>query len=241
MIYARLASGYRAGGTNIFPGGVVPPKYEPDKTQNYELGLKGDFLGGTLSADLSLYYIDWKDIQLTLVSPAAFTFTTNGSRARSQGAELAVHANPASGLEISGWFVWNDAELTEPLPPGSPGTAVGATGERLPNTSRVSGYLSVDQEFSLSGALIGFVGGSVAHVGDRVGPFRAVPVRQQFEAYTQVDLRVGLKMDSWTANVFATNVGDERGDLFGGLGANPPTAFTYIQPRTIGVSLSKTF
>jgi iron complex outermembrane receptor protein len=241
MLYARLASGYRAGGTNIFPGGVVPPKYEPDETQNYELGLKGDFLGGTLSADLSLYYIDWKDIQLTLVSPGNFTFTTNGSRARSHGAELAVQASPVTGLQISGWFAWNDAELTEPLPPGAAGTAVGRAGERLPNTSRVSSYLSVDQEFSLTGALMAFIGGSVAYVGDRVGPFRAVPVRQEFESYTQVDLRVGLRMESWSGNIFATNVSDERGALFGGLGANPSTAFTYIQPRTIGVSLSKTF
>ena len=32
-----------------------------------------------------------------------------------------------------------------------------------------------------------------------------------------------------------------RGVLYGGLGASPPGIFTYIQPRTIGLSVSRRF
>lgn len=239
MIYARLASGYRAGGPNPFPGGVVPRQYDPDTTENYEIGVKGDFLGHTLIVDVSLYYIDWKDIQFSSLSPTSTTYFTNGGAARSQGVELAVESMPLSGLTIAGWIAWNDAELTEAFPPGS--TGYGVSGDRLPNSSRLSGNLSVDQEFPLWGEVNGFVGGSASYVGDRVGPFRAVAQRQAFPSYTQVDLRAGFRNDSWTANIFVTNVGDERGTLYGGLGALPSTAFNYIQPRTAGLSLVKAF
>ena len=83
MVYARLASGYRAGGPNAVPG--VPTQYNPDKTENYELGAKGDFLNHVLSFDASLYYIDWKDIQLNLINPLGVevrTPTALGRRAK---------------------------------------------------------------------------------------------------------------------------------------------------------------
>jgi iron complex outermembrane recepter protein len=240
MVYARLASGYRVGGPNINPGGVVPEQYRPDKTQNYELGLKADLFDGRLLLDASVYHIDWKDIQLNLVLNT-FNFTTNGSQARSRGVELSAQVRPLPGLEISSWTVWNAAELTEPLPAGSAGTPVGAAGERLPITARFSANLAVDQEFALTERLNGFVGGSFGYMGDRMGPFRSVPVREVFPSYTQIDLRAGVRHDTWTASLFGTNLGDKRGRLYGGLGANPPTAYTYIQPRTYGLSITKLF
>lgn len=239
MVYARLASGYRAGGLNTFPGGVVPPKYAPDKTKNYEVGLKGDLLDGSLTLDASAFFIDWDDIQLVFVSPAGFAYTINGTTARSQGLELSVDARPVRGLTVSAWAAWNDATLTEDLPSG--GTAVGKDGDRLPISSRISGHLSLEQSFALGRSLSGFVGGAYNYVGKRIGPFRAVAARETFPAYRQIDLRAGVRNDNWTANVFVTNAGDERGVLYGGLGALPPTAYAYIQPRTVGMQLLYSF
>ena len=68
MVYARLASGYRPGGVNI---GMlhVPQEYSSDKSKDYEIGAKAEFLDHTLSVDGSVYYIDWKNIQLPLIYP----------------------------------------------------------------------------------------------------------------------------------------------------------------------------
>jgi iron complex outermembrane recepter protein len=241
MLYARLASGYRAGGTNIVSSPEVPPEYDPDKTRNYEIGLKGNFLDNALSVDASLYYIDWEDIQLTLVSAGGFTHTTNGSRAKSQGVEFAVEARPLRGLDIAAWIVWNEAELTKALPVPNPLSAFGLVGDRLPNSSRYSGNVSLEQQFPLLSDWNAFVGGAVSYVGDRIGPFRptVAPLRETLPDYTQVDLRAGVRNDSWTANLFVTNVGDKRGRLSGGRGANPNFAYQYVQPRTVGVSFTK--
>ncbi len=240
MAYARLASGYRPGGPNPTASAFgLPLSYKPDKTSSYEVGVKGDALGHSLTFDASLYYIDWKDIQLSYVDPAnGFGFEANGSRAKSQGLELASQWKPLAGFTVGAWVAWNDAKLTEPFPRGS--SVYGVSGDRLPFSPRFSGNLSVDEEFPITAGLRGFVGGSLSYVGDRIGNFTApppaVPPRQDYPAYARTDVRVGAKFASWTADVYVNNLTDRRGILFGGLGTVPnPAAFTYIQPRTVGL------
>jgi iron complex outermembrane recepter protein len=243
MVYARLASGYRAGGPNV-PGPGTPDQYSPDKTQNYEIGAKAAFLDHRLHIDASLYYIDWKNIQVQSYNPTTFSsYTGNGNGAKSQGIELSAESRPLAGLTISAWVAWDDAVLTAPFPPNS--DAVGVDGDRLPYSSRFSGNLSLEEDFPLASGVTGFVGGAVAYVGNREGVFASTfatsTERQALPAYTKTDLRAGVKYDSWTANVFVNNLTDDRGVLAGGLGAFPPFAFTYIQPRTIGLNVIKTF
>ena len=179
MVYARLASGYRAGGPNLSPGGVVPTEYDPDKTQDYEIGVKGDFLDRRLSVDASVYYIDWKKIQLQSTNPQTqIQFNFNGSRAKSQGVELSVESRPLTGMTIAAWAVWNDASLTEAFPAAS--SQLGLPGDRLPYSSRFSGNLSLQQDFPLASGVTGHVGGALSYVGDRQGVFTATSSRQNF-------------------------------------------------------------
>ena len=238
MLYARMASGYRAGGPNPNSSGLgVPSRFGPDKTQNYEIGVKADVLEHRLSFDASVYYIDWKNIQLQLDS-SGFLYYVNASRAKSQGVELAVESRPLQGLEIAAWVAWNTAELTEDFPADS--SVRGISGDRLPGSSRFSGNLSIDEEFSVTNNVTAFVGGSLSYVGNRQGNF-TLDERQNLSSYSQADLRGGVKYDTWAVNLFVNNVADKRGMLAGGLGTLNPVAFKYIQPRTVGLSLAKTF
>jgi iron complex outermembrane receptor protein len=239
MVYARLASGYRPGTPNLTTLNV-PRQSKPDETRNYEIGLKGDFLGHRLSVDTSLYYIDWQDIQIQARDAVTnFVYQTNGSRAKSQGVELSVAARPATGLSIATWYSYNNAVLTRPLPANSP--SFGVPGDRLPLSSRNSGNVSVEQEFAAGRAATAFVGGQVSVVGDRMGTFTNSATRQLFPGYTKTDVRGGVRLDAWTVSVYANNVGDVRGLINGGIGYFYTPARIYITPRTVGVSLSKTF
>jgi iron complex outermembrane recepter protein len=239
MLYVRVATGYRPGGANatVVPG--VPDQVNPDKTQNYELGVKGDALDHTLSIDASAYYIDWKGLQLELETPTGITYTANGSDAKSQGFELSITARPLSGLKVASWVAWNDAVLTQPFPAAS--TAVGADGDRLPYAARFSGTLSVDEAFDIAQNLSGFVGVSESYTGDRVGLFQATEERQDLPGYAQANLRAGINYGTWTLRLFANNLFDKRGVLDGGLDLVPTTAYEYIQPRTIGASIADHF
>jgi len=240
MLYARLASGYRAGGPNAPPGPGVPTEYAPDKTENYELGAKGDVLQHRLSFDASLYYIDWRDIQVLEVEPInGLGYIANAGRAKSQGVELSLEAHPIEGLKVAGWVAWNDAVLKDPFPPNS--QDFGNAGDRLPYSSRFSANASAQDEFPLAASVRGFVGASVAYVGERVGIFTGSPARQVFPAYARTDLHAGAHFEEWTVNLFLNNATDRRGLLSGGLGTTDPNTFTFIQPRTVGLSVTRQF
>ncbi len=127
MAYARVASGFRPGGGNlVFPG--VPVTFDPDKTYNYEVGLKGDFLNHALSVDTSLYYIDWRNIQVLERTTTNHAYTGNGGRAKSEGVEFAVTGRPWTGFTVTGWADYDKAVLTENLP--ATATVVGVVGDR---------------------------------------------------------------------------------------------------------------
>lgn len=241
MLYARFASGYRPGG----PNGVIPvsqgapAEFVPDKTQNYELGFKGDFLDRRLLIDASIFYIDWKDVQIGLRSSSGAGYSANGAGAKSQGVELSVTARPVPSVTVTGWVTYNEAEVTQTFPANS--TVYGVAGNRLPFSTRESAYLSLEKDFPLGNALSGFAGASVSYVGDRVGIFQATPVRQDLPSYTRTDLRVGIRNEAWTASAYMNNVTDERGLINGGIGYVPANVFTYIQPRTLGLNVSRSF
>jgi outer membrane receptor protein involved in Fe transport len=255
MGYVRLASGYRPGGPNPFPTGVPPgasPQYDHDTVQSYDVGLKGNVLDRVLSFDASLFYIDWKDVQLAVrtldATGVSRQYTANAGRARSQGAELSIVLKPLRGMTITGQATYTDATLRK-----APSNAVFSSfiGARLPYSSKWSTNLSVRQDFPLSLELTGTLGGSWSYVGDRRGRLFAGCVgvvctglpQEVFPAYHQVDVDAGLKFGTWSANLYVNNLTDSRGLLRGGRDAILSQAYsrTYTQPRTIGVSVIKTF
>jgi iron complex outermembrane receptor protein len=242
MAYARITSGYRAGGNNFSTPGV-PASYGDDKTRDYEIGAKGDLLANSLSIDASIYYIDWKNMQLSLAEPNGFSYTGNASAAKSQGVELSVQARPTAGLNVAGWIALSDAVLTQSIPgAGENGVVYGFSGDRLPYTARWTGNISADQQFPLTGRISGSVGGSLSYVGAREDIFLSSPgTRQYLPPYAKTDLRAGLTSDPWKVNLYVNNVADRRGLIAGGAGNVLPYTFYYIQPRTVGLSVSRTF
>jgi outer membrane receptor protein involved in Fe transport len=58
-------------------------------------------------------------------------------------------------------------------------------------------------------------------------------------SYAKIDVHVGLRYESWSASLFVNNVADKRGIV--GPTNIPFLAANYIQPRTVGLSVSKSF
>lgn len=263
MAYARVASGYRIGGYNtansieIVAG--VPPTYAPDKTTNYELGIKGELFDRTVSFDVAAYYIDWSDFQITLSkpvvlvpgqAPGAVSYTGNAGNAKSEGVEFSVTARPMQGLTVAAEGAYNDAALTQDIPASS--SAYGKAGDPLPYSMRFSGGLVVSQDIHLTSRWTGSIGGAVNYVDSRPYEFVSAPAagqqpapRLEFPSYTRFDLRSGVRDESWLFNFYINNVSDRRGVVgtfqSSALGVVGGYYATVIQPRTIGLSVTKTF
>lgn len=241
MVYTRFASGYRPGSFNTGQP-TLPLTYKPDTTMNYEVGAKGDFLDHALSIDMSVYYIDWKDIQILVIqpppAPPGGDYFANAGSAKSQGVEFSFQARPIAHLTLTGWAAYTDATLTADFPPGP---SAGHSGDRLPFSAPLSGNLAATEDFPLQHGLAVFAGAMLSYVGDRKGDFVASSLtRQSYPAYAEIDLRTGLEGSSWKVNLFLNNAADKRGAVTG----DPtviPSGIVYIQPRTVGMSVSQTF
>jgi outer membrane receptor protein involved in Fe transport len=148
---------------------------------------------------------------------------------------------PVSGLNIAVNLAYTDARLTEDAPGVN-----GRDGDRLPNVPKWSAALSVDEDFTLTGNLAGFIGGGVHYVGQRESGFvTGSPAdfqRPVLPAYTTVDLRTGLNYQHYSLALYAKNVGNRRGfnniDSLALSGFQAPFTASVIQPRTVGFSVS---
>ena len=246
MAYARVASGYQAGGPNtpFIPGTPIPATFDPSTTINYELGLKSRAFDRRLSVDADIFYIDWSHIQLIGETPQQAAYVFNGGSAKSQGIEVAAEFKPVDSFTISVSGAYTDAELTSNAGNGFPG----ASGDPLPYSSKWSGSVAAEQRFRISGSVTGFVGATVAYVGKRYEAFPAIPGAPQpsIPDYTYGNLQLGILADGYTVTAFAKNVTNERGILRSTqiTGSTPTSGLwqtNFITPRTIGLSVSKFF
>jgi outer membrane receptor protein involved in Fe transport len=249
MIYARVASGYRPGGTNAvcgdFGGGItVPCQFKPDKTVNYELGAKGDLAGGALSYDLSLFNIDWKDIQIVQVLDV-FTYNGNAGKARSRGFEISLTARPTDRLSLNAWWAYVDATLRQEFVDAN---FFAERGDRLPYSSKHSGRFSFDYAAPVADEAELTFGAAVTYVGNRRGefvPFEGVaPLRAKYPGYVQFDLNAGLTVRNWTLSAFVQNLTNKHGVIGGGFWNQTSYNadwFNYAPPRTVGMNVEVSF
>jgi iron complex outermembrane recepter protein len=152
FVYALWSQGFRRGGANsvplvgLFQESPLLSSYKPDKTDNYETGLKGRFANG-LSYTFDVFYIKWDDPQISSSLPSGNLAVYNANTAASKGFEF-DSSGPLMlpGLGYSIGFSYVDAKLTSDfsLPANNgagvitPGLVSGTAGERMPGSPKTS-------------------------------------------------------------------------------------------------------
>lgn len=245
MIYLRAASGYRPGGPNLIISDPVTGQplgataFRNDTLWNYEAGVKLRPLSW-LTADLSAFRIDWKDIQLPRIVNGIGVFA-NGGTARSEGVEFAFTARPVPAWSVNLSGAWIKSRLTQAAPDVS-----GREGERLPNSPRWSLNAATDYELFDDGDLSGSIGASWKYTGERTASFDASASAPQYvlPAFDTVDLRASLERGPFSLNLYVRNLFDTRGQLSATTNfafAGGPARVSVVQPRTFGAVLTARF
>ena len=126
--YVSVAKGYKTGGYNVqmsadvmqtqmqydmmsafkamIPTEIPEPSpiedvaaYKPEQSWNYEFGARSELLPGRLNAELTFFYMDITDLQLTkFVNSGNGRVLTNAGSARSLGVEASLRAYLLEGL-----------------------------------------------------------------------------------------------------------------------------------------------
>jgi outer membrane receptor protein involved in Fe transport len=97
----------------------VPYQYQPDKLNNYELGIKSQWLDHRITLNASLFLMKWKDIQLESSTSGAEGGawwkhgTINGGAAENSGLELMGTARATKQWTIDFSMTASNPHLTE--------------------------------------------------------------------------------------------------------------------------------
>ena len=102
LLYAQYARGYRAGGLNVFAPTAADVPFGPEYSNNYELGVKNTLFADRLRLNLTGFYLQQRDQQVTVIENSFF-LTRNTGDMNNLGAELELMAVPANGLQVE----WN--------------------------------------------------------------------------------------------------------------------------------------
>ena len=240
MLYARTASGYAPS---------VPPTAKAETLINYEVGLKSELLDRKALLDLTVFYIDWDNVQIA-TNNAPFGVTTNGAQGRSEGLELTSAVSPFSGSKFGCIAAYTEAGLTRVVP-GPPLFLL--AGYQIPNVPKWSLSVTADYDWRLTERWQAHLGGvyrwiaqqwgtvvAVASIDSSQGPAAFLP------SYSVLDLNASISKGALTLRAFARNVTDQRAWLQGYFEIGPPNALeqsgaAIIQPRTIGVGFDYAF
>jgi outer membrane receptor protein involved in Fe transport len=112
-IYVVAARGYKTGGFNSTFERPQDLSFFPEHSWNYEAGIKGSYFRDFLSADLSFYYIDWRNQQIYQPVPSGRgSMLKNAGHSLSRGLEFSLKTAPVRGYNFmvaygltDAWFI----------------------------------------------------------------------------------------------------------------------------------------
>ena len=115
-IYVKMVQGYKTGGFNVNASSLdrFIAGFGPENVRSYEGGIKSEWLDRTLRVNLALFHMDYQDIQVGVadaVNPSLVDII-NAGKARINGFELDITAQPAHGLTASINYGYLDAKFT---------------------------------------------------------------------------------------------------------------------------------
>ena len=114
MVFLNASEGYKSGGfSDRVESQAGPIDYDPESNTTFELGFKGTFLNGNMTANLTLFHMDIEDMQLASATAALGFEVTNAGAATSQGAEFEVDWQITDAFRLGGNFSLTDATFDE--------------------------------------------------------------------------------------------------------------------------------
>lgn len=224
---------------------------EPSIIDQYEAGIKTDFLQGLLSTNVTVYQIVNSNLAQTAEFKAdgSLNSDTNikvlSGETKSKGVEIDVTARPIDGLSIIAGYSYNDMRYTKTS--GLNGSFI--EGDRLvrtpANTANLSFFYTVQNGF-FKGVSLGAIGN---YIGDRLGGWndqynndttkypdgiyhREIPL----EGYVTIDASVGYTWNKFSILCKLSNITNELNyTVHENYSVNP------IAPRQVMTSLRYKF
>lgn len=229
MVYATYARGSKSGGfvSNTYNVSQEGFSYKPERSTNYEAGIKSTLGGGVATINLTLFRTEFEDLQQSAYDPDLRTFLTrNAAEARSQGLEMEIQVAPTRNLQFHASFAYLDAKFVDY--PGAPCLATQTLAEcnsAIPESIAANNLAGMPLQFAPK--FSGNVGLSYTlDIGDyNVQSSASTSFRSDYfiadgyspiwglqDGWAKVDARIqfGPNSDRWNIALIGRNLGNEK-------------------------------
>jgi iron complex outermembrane receptor protein len=259
MVYGSIATGYKAGGfgDGCIAGTVVdgitcnnataPDRlyYDPEELIAYELGIKTRLLDRRLALNASLFFYDFKNMQLSALRTDAdgnsALVTTNAGKARIKGAELETVFTPSQAHRLEFNATWLDATYSEYIAGNAATDFSGRSLDRSPEFEITAAY-TYTHELPDESTIAARVGTRWTDSYVLTGFTQPVQFEQPSFTKTDASLTYTAPGGRYTLGAFIRNIEDKV--VLTSIGVNAPLANSTVnvsEPRTYGVRMGVRF
>lgn len=230
--YISYSQGYMPGGFNYFAtsGTMDDNSFDPQQSQNYEIGIKGNL--DKLRIAASLFYMDIEDVHVYKATGTGLYYTENAESAHSQGIELDFAYPVTQSLELTGSVGIIEAEY-DTYDAGAGVSFDGYDIENTPAFTATAGlfYAHPDGFYS---RLDMKAAGEIYFYDDANKTFA------KEDAYITFDAKIGYQTGAWDFYVYGKNLANE--EYITSLISNPSlTLVEFGDPRTLGIGVRYRF
>ncbi len=241
-LYAKVQTGFRAGGFNFNVGSIADLPYNPEHSINYEVGARHNF-GGLATLGGDAFLLEQHDVlvpqfDFTVPGPVA-GFLANGGTARTYGVEVIGALHPMRGLDINANAGWLDAKFTS----GTTAFTGSVIGNQLPASRPFTGTITADYRQPIATDVDFVFDGAYIH---RSAGWFDVANSVRADAEDLVNLRAGFDLKYHQHDLLVTGFVQNALDnqyiiAFGGFRPPDATAVETAPGRTFGIEVKASF
>ncbi|PYD68939.1 TonB-dependent receptor [Komagataeibacter swingsii] len=224
MAYFTYSTGYRVGGANRVAPCQMPMNpntqhacalpnemfYEPDKTRNVELGVRGNFFHRRLVFTLAGYNIDWTNVQIPgQTKYGNVGITKNGAAAVSRGFDASVNVRVTPNFTVSATYAYTDAHLTKYSPDlvsNVLGSYPGRPGDRLPGSTKNSGSIIANYTIPLDNGRSLQLNWATTYVGSIYSRVGLEGYGYRMPSYVTHRAALTYNTKQWSLDLFVNNL-----------------------------------
>lgn len=243
-IYATFTRGFRAGGisSQAVPVGVRQD-YDPEYSDNFELGYKTNFWNNRVNLNAAAFAINWQDLQFSnLVAPTTYSMENVGD-AYSKGIELEANIIPLKGLQLDFAYSINDAQYKDFdlkrinfISGTQITTPIG--GNKLSNAPKTTFYTATQYSIQTSEKVNLLFRIEFRNIG---GYYTDIQNSLYQPTYQVVNSQFGLNYDNYGLFLWTKNLTNEHYLFYGSSDTSLRRSSVAAMPSQIGVTLSARF
>ncbi len=249
MIYASVATGYKAGGFNdgnqispTTPGYNPSLYFKPEEITSVEGGIKGKFLDNRLRLGASAFYYDYTNLQVASVVNLQLE-TTNAASARVKGLEFEGVAVTSEDGRLNFGLGLLDSKYQKYTTAGG-ADYDGHTLDRAPKVTLTLGYTQ-DWDFESGRTLSAYLGSRYTSSYTLTDPgaptYTATSFVQPSRTKTDFSLTYAGVNDRWNVQAFVKNIENKTSMTSLTTVAQGAEYVYQSDPRTYGMRASYKF